>query len=527
MGLKSAWNAGFGQYSGAKRLIFEVVRGLSERMAFSMNRLGRVLAAGFFIVGLALSGTSVPAKAAYIPPYAEMVIDARTGRVLYALNPDSLRHPASLTKVMTLYMLFEALESGKVTMNTDLKVSARAQRQAPSKLGLNAGDTIKVEDAIKALVTKSANDVAVTVAENLGGSEDEFANLMTRKAQSLGMKRTVYANASGLPNPKQLTTARDLITLGQAIQKRFPKYFAYFSMRSFEYDGNEIPTHNKLLGKVEGVDGIKTGYTQKSGFNLLTSVHTDDKALIAVILGGRSGRARDNRMADLIETYLPSAATSTQGTKVAKLPPVKAPKLDTADKDPSTENEDVAEAPANDTPKAKAAPAPKPIVTAEPAPVATQSAAAEAPQPKAPRIQPMAAQAAEPAPQATNSTSMFAPPVQPNGLAMSPNGLKLAWQTGAQPVDPNTTGSKRPAATNSIYLQIGTAQTETDAKRLLSSARDKGGAQLSAADMQTDQVKVNGKTLWRARFGLNDESIAHDVCKTLKKNKMACFVSRG
>jgi len=470
-------------------------------MALSLYRSGRILISAVFITGLMICGITNKAEAAYIPPYAEMVIDARTGRVLYASNPDSLRHPASLTKVMTLYMVFEALESGRISLGTELKVSARAQRQAPSKLGLNAGDTIKVEDAIKALVTKSANDVAVTVAENLGGSEEEFARLMTRKAQSIGMKRTVYANASGLPNPKQLTTARDLITLGQVIQKRFPKYFAYFSLRSFEYEGTEIDTHNKLLGRVEGVDGIKTGYTQKSGFNLLTSVHTDDKALIAVILGGRSSRARDNRMADLIETYLPAAANSAQGAKLAKLPAAKAPKLEQNDQEPSTENEDDAESPSNSAAKAQNRVAAKPAASAK-----------SAPAPIAP---------------ATNSTPISEPPVDPKGVAVTPDGLKLAWQTGAQPLDRNMTGSKRAETSNSFFVQIGTAQTEADAKRLLSSARDKGGAQLSAANMKTDRVTVNGKTLWRARFGMTDESIAHDVCKTLKKNKMACFVSRG
>ena len=503
--------------------------------------------------GLVIADRPTPAQAAYQPPYAEMVVDARTGRVLNAVNPDSLRHPASLTKVMTLYMLFEALESGKVTLNSDLKVSARAQRQAPSKLGLNAGDTINVEDAIKALVTKSANDVAVTVAENLGGTEDDFAQMMTRKAQSLGMKRTVYANASGLPNPKQLTTARDLITLGAAIQKRFPKYYTYFSLRSFEYEGTEIPTHNKLLGKVEGVDGIKTGYTQKSGFNLLTSVHNDNRSLLAVILGGRSGRARDERMADLIDNYLPAASTPAQGAKIAKLPSVKAPKLAAADdKEPSSENEDDAEGPSGTVAAAKNLPqvSPKPITTASsPAPIPEPQAAPlaastkliaplQAPQPQLnevaspkPQTNTQALAASEPSNAATAKALAYTPmtqtPVEPKEIAVTPSGLKLAWQTGAPAAEPNMTGSKRPDPSNSVFVQIGTAQTESDAKRLLSSARDKVGTSLLAANMQTEKVTVNGKILWRARFNMSDESLAHNACKTLKKNKMSCFVSRG
>ena len=255
------------------------------------------------------------AAAPYAPPYSELVVDARTGKTLYAMSPDAQRHPASITKVMTLYMLFEELDAGRLSLGSPIKISAWAQKQAPSKLGLNAGDTISVEDAIKAVVTKSANDIAVAIAENIGGTEANFADLMTKKAKSLGMQRTVYANASGLPNPRQLTTARDLVTLGKAMQQRFPKYYAYFSIRSFEYDGDTIGNHNKLLGRVDGVDGIKTGYTQASGFNLLTSVHQDNRALLAVILGGRSGPSRDRRMAELIDTYLDKASNGTDTVK--------------------------------------------------------------------------------------------------------------------------------------------------------------------------------------------------------------------
>ena len=253
--------------------------------------------------------------APYAPPYSELVVDARTGKTLYAMSPDAQRHPASITKVMTLYMLFEELDAGRLSLGSPIKISAWAQKQAPSKLGLNAGDTISVEDAIKAVVTKSANDIAVAIAENIGGTEANFADLMTKKAKSLGMQRTVYANASGLPNPRQLTTASDLVTLGKAMQQRFPKYYAYFSIRSFEYDGDTIGNHNKLLGRVDGVDGIKTGYTQASGFNLLTSVHQDNRALLAVILGGRSGPSRDRRMAELIDTYLDKASNGTDTVK--------------------------------------------------------------------------------------------------------------------------------------------------------------------------------------------------------------------
>ncbi|MCX8503246.1 MAG: D-alanyl-D-alanine carboxypeptidase [Beijerinckiaceae bacterium] len=294
-------------------------------MRFTTLLVSRPLQIGIAILAFAsVNGTldaqaktKAQAAAPYAPPYSELVVDARSGKTLYAVAPDAQRHPASITKVMTLYLLFEELDAGRLNLGSQIKISQWAQKQAPSKLGLNAGDTISVEDAIKAVVTKSANDIAVAIAEQIGGTESNFADLMTKKAKALGMTRTVYANASGLPNPRQLTTARDLVTLGKSLQQLFPRYYAYFSLRSFDYEGDTIANHNKLLGRVDGVDGIKTGYTQASGFNLLTSVHQDDHALLAVILGGRSGPARDRRMAELIDTYIDNASGVDGKKKVA------------------------------------------------------------------------------------------------------------------------------------------------------------------------------------------------------------------
>jgi D-alanyl-D-alanine carboxypeptidase len=197
----------------------------------------------------------------YSPPTASIVVDGNSGAVLQASNPDALRHPASLTKIMTLYLLFERLEAGKIKLDSPLKVSEHASEQAPTKLGLKPGQTIAVEDAIKAIVTKSANDAAVAVAENLGGDEGHFAKLMTQKARDLGMTRTTYTNASGLPDDDQITTARDQALLGRLIQKRFPRYYKYFSTETFVYHGETLRNHNHLLGAIEGVDGIKTGFT--------------------------------------------------------------------------------------------------------------------------------------------------------------------------------------------------------------------------------------------------------------------------
>jgi D-alanyl-D-alanine carboxypeptidase len=244
----------------------------------------------------------------YRPPYAAIVVDDKSGFVLHEASPDEPRHPASLTKIMTLYLLFEQLEDGRLTLDTPLPISTRAAIQRPVKLGLKANQTIRVEDAIRALVTKSANDAAVVVAEAIGGSEEEFATLMTLKARALGMAGTTYVNASGLPAVEQITTARDQALLGRAIQHRFPGYYQYFATASFRYKGAEMRNHNALLRQVKGVDGIKTGYTDASGYNLVSSVRRDEKHIVAVVLGGRSNAARDARMRELIEGHISLAS---------------------------------------------------------------------------------------------------------------------------------------------------------------------------------------------------------------------------
>jgi D-alanyl-D-alanine carboxypeptidase len=256
----------------------------------------------------------------YRPPYADIVVDSNSGQVLHETYPDDPRHPASLTKIMTLYLLFEQLEAGKLKLHTPLDVSARAASQHPVKLGLKANQTIKVEDAIKALVTRSANDAAVVIAEAIGGSEEEFAKLMTRKAKALGMTGTVYVNASGLPADEQITTAREQAILGRAIQDRFPDYYRYFSTPSFQYRGADIHNHNSLLGQVQGVDGIKTGYTDASGYNLVASVHRSDRFLVAVVLGGTSNAARDTRMRQLLEEHIVLASTQRTAPKIVEVP---------------------------------------------------------------------------------------------------------------------------------------------------------------------------------------------------------------
>ncbi|MBF0305183.1 MAG: D-alanyl-D-alanine carboxypeptidase [Alphaproteobacteria bacterium] len=261
------------------------------RIARSIGRFAFVL-----ILSLLFMGAS-PAAARY----AAIVIEADTGRVVYEKNPDKRNFPASLTKMMTLYMLFDRLAAGKLTLGQQLPVSTHASSMSPSKLGLKPGETISVEDVVLALCTRSANDAAVVAAEAIGGSESKFAAMMTDKARQLGMMRTTFRNASGLPNNGQLSTARDMATLGRALIRTHGRYYHYFSTRQFVYKGDVIGTHNRLMLRYAGADGIKTGYINASGFNLVASAKREGQRLIGVVFGGNTAAARDNHMADLLD----------------------------------------------------------------------------------------------------------------------------------------------------------------------------------------------------------------------------------
>jgi D-alanyl-D-alanine carboxypeptidase len=276
-------------------------------------------------------------RESYSPQFSSIIVDGNSGATLTASSPDASRHPASLTKIMTLYLLFERLDAGKMNLDTEMAVSEHASEQAPTKLGLRPGQTIRVEDAIKGLVTRSANDAAVVIAEAIAGDEDDFAKLMTHKARALGMTRTVYRNASGLPDDDQVTTARDQSTLGRSIQDRFPRYYRYFSTETFNYHGQSIRNHNHLLGSVEGVDGIKTGYTRSSGFNLVTSMRRGNRHLVGVVMGGRSGSSRDAIMRNLLAENLEKAASKRTVAAITE-------------RNPADANADVAEAEAASRP---------------------------------------------------------------------------------------------------------------------------------------------------------------------------------
>jgi D-alanyl-D-alanine carboxypeptidase len=241
------------------------------------------------------------ASPAWASKYASIVVDLETNQVLHARDADEERHPASLTKVMTLYLVFEALDSGKLKLSERMTVSNAAAKQQPSKLGLKAGSTIKVEDAIRALVTKSANDVAVVLAEKLAGTESKFVTKMNSKAKELGLEHTTFRNSSGLPDRRQITTARDMAKLAEAMFYDHKDRYNYFSLPSFTWNKRRYENHNTLLKAVEGVDGIKTGYTNASGYNLMASAERNGRRVIAVMLGGTSGKSRDQHVSDLLE----------------------------------------------------------------------------------------------------------------------------------------------------------------------------------------------------------------------------------
>jgi D-alanyl-D-alanine carboxypeptidase len=263
-----------------------------------MTLVSRILSLAVLAVALIFSAAP-SAKAD--DRYAAFVIDPRTNEVLHADMADEARFPASLTKMMTLYMVFEAIQRGEITLQSQMVASREAARQPPSRLGVRRGDTLTVEQGIYALVTRSANDVAVMFAERLGGGESRFAQLMTARARKLGMAGTRFMNASGLPDGDQRTTARDMATLSHALMRDFPQYYPYFSTQGFSWRSMYSRNHNSLLGSVTGVDGLKTGYTRASGFNLASSAERNGRRVIVVVMGGASAAARDAQVAYLLE----------------------------------------------------------------------------------------------------------------------------------------------------------------------------------------------------------------------------------
>jgi D-alanyl-D-alanine carboxypeptidase len=266
-----------------------------------------------FILSACVSAIPTAPRPIQSEKYAAIVVDATSGAVLYQYAAEQPRYPASLTKLMTVYMLFEALDQGRIQKATPIPVSDAARKQPPTKIGFRAGETIDVDSAIRALIIRSANDVAVAVAEYLDGTESGFARQMTARARSLGLAQTSFANASGLPDPGQRTSARDMARLSLALRQRFPHHYHYFGERSFVYAGRTIRSHNELIGEVAGVDGLKTGYIRASGYNLATSIRRDGRSVVAVVMGGESAADRNARMKQLIDQFLPMATRERGG----------------------------------------------------------------------------------------------------------------------------------------------------------------------------------------------------------------------
>ena len=443
-----------------------------QKSPFS-RRVARLVFALALASGLAsvqTSGAAANSKAAAV------VVDANTGKTLYSSNADAKRYPASLTKMMTLYMLFEAMAAGKVSKSTPIPVSAYAASQPPTKVGIKPGQTISAEAAILSLITKSANDAATAIGEYLGGSEQRFAVMMTNKARQLGMNHTQFRNANGLPDVKQYSTARDLAVLGIALREHFPQYYSYFSTRSFSYRGRRIVGHNRLLGKIEGVDGIKTGYTRMSGFNLVSSVNTGGKKLVAVVMGGTSGGSRDAQMAKLIAAYLPKASARDGGNLLA-----------------SRKNSRLSVA-ALELPEDGDAPVP----------VRRETVAATS----APEVITAYAEPAQPASPAARILAV-------------PTPREEVGEGDVSEVDPVTTASATPGG---WMVQIASVGSPDEAKALLSKAATQVGGPLAGLSPYTEQFQKGATTYHRARFaGISSAKAANNACAALKRQKYNCF----
>ena len=457
---------------------------------------------GLVIASLVFFGTFNPAGAK--PQFSAIAVDARTGKILFSNDIDGLRHPASLTKVMTLYLLFEDLKAEHIKLGTDLLVSSRAAAMAPSKLGLKPGTTISVENAIKALVTRSANDVAATIGENLGGNEANFAARMTQTARAIGMTKTTFKNASGLPNPAQVTTARDMATLSLRIQRDFPQYYPYFRLTSFTYMGQTIRTHNRLLGRYQGTDGIKTGYIAASGFNLTTSALRGEKRVVGVVLGATSNGSRNKYMMKMLDGAFPkcingemiaAAAGTSAGATNPLVPDTKAAVADAEKKLLAGKNSNEPAAPGADgttfktvlaSQEDKTAPDPK-VLEAK----IEETAIASTEEPDDPEEQTAATPAKLP-------------------FAVKKNADTSKGQVVVATLDP------------SWNIQIGAYPKKEEAKQKLKEMRASGFHFLNGKQAFTVEVQKGSKTVYRARFSGFTQKTAKAACAELSKKGLKC-----
>jgi D-alanyl-D-alanine carboxypeptidase len=424
-----------------------------------------------------------PAQAA---KQAAIVVDAESGAVLYESNSRAQTYPASLTKMMTLYLLFEALENKKFELDDEFEVSQQAANQPATDLRLQAGDSITVSKAIPALIVHSANDVAVVIAEAISGSEEAFARKMTKTAKELGMKQTVFRNASGLPSKGQLTTARDMAILGRALMSRFPDYYEYFATESFRYKGRTYQTHNRVLKNYPGATGLKTGYTRASGYNLATSAKRNGHQLIGIVLGGKSTRSRDAQMMALLDQGFVLADTGAMSV-AASLPNAQAP---------------VAKPKASDAPFAVAMiPPVKPVIAIE--------------DPEAPNLDGLVAQ------------------VLPTAEAQGDGGITaetLALQTAALPVPKAAPAIGAALGETKITwgIQVGAFTAHEPAKKAAAAASEKVPALLKGVQVLVDQITgEDGGTLYRARLVGLGETDARKACTELQNQSMPCMAFKA
>ncbi|WP_375658129.1 D-alanyl-D-alanine carboxypeptidase [Bartonella sp. CL436QHHD] len=436
-------------------------------------RYCKTIAISFVVLVLSYCWASATPQGAYPDKYAAIVIDATTGKTLFQANATLKRYPASLTKMMTLYLLFEAMQMRRVTPNTPIPVSHYAAMRPPTKIGFKAGQTISAESAAKALITRSANDVAAAIAEYLGGSEKKFAQMMTAKAHKLGMKHTHFANASGLPDVRNYSTARDIATLSLALRKHFPKQYKLFKTKSFNFRGHKINSHNKLVKIMKGVDGIKTGYTQMSGSNLATSMRLEGRSIVAVVMGGKSSTARDEHMASLLNQYLPKASQMKSGERLIAsvryhLPTGANTPIPTIKDDLSNFDDEI-----------------------------STMLTAFAEQPKNSNI-------------AITAVNKVIIPI--------PNPQKTI------PVETHKIVTASLSENAGWAIQIGSLPSEEQAKTLLLKAKNIAFSTLKHASSHMQLFEKNGQRYYRARFtGFQSKKAAFDACSTLKKANFNCY----
>lgn len=492
-----------------------------RRFAQKLIKVNVLALAALLTVGIAAAppveakthkSKTVKAKAKKASTYkigtGAIVINEKTGEVLYSRNADKKLYPASMTKVMTLYLTFEALENGTLTLDTKLPVSRFAAGRAPSKLGLTAGSTISVEDAVLGLVTRSANDAATVLAEGLGGTEDDFGYLMTAKARELGMKNTIYRNASGLPNKAQMSTPRDQALLGVAIHRDFPKYYAYFGTRSFTYKGVTHTSHNRFVLNYKGADGIKTGFIGLSGFNLLAAAQRDGTRLVGVVFGGSTASARDRYMGEIMDaSFARAKGNDLPGVEYVKEDEPDSPTtVAVAAPEPTVMRVKVAGFPEEAAPKASTVTMQtlnSQLASQEPAVVMPASLAATVPLPRQPDDEFSAG------PVEVSARSI----VEPSARTVT----SAALETGESDADAIVSPS-------GWAVQVG-AFAKRDAARDF--AQKVAGKLSDTLDHVTATVSAAGgkKTLYRSRLvGFNSRNEAQDACTVLKRGKVSCII---